>query len=78
MLSLRRLEGKPLTEPELEVLHAAAEGLSAKETGEVLVKSEHTVIAQRRAIQAKLGAKNLPHAIALAFRTRVLDPPEAQ
>jgi DNA-binding CsgD family transcriptional regulator len=72
----RRLEGKPLSGPELEVLRAAAEGLSAKETAEMLVKSQHTVIAQRRAIQAKLGARNLSHAIALAFRRRVLHPTE--
>jgi len=76
MLRPRRLEGKPLSTREFEVLHAAAEGLSAKETAEKLVKSQHTVIAQRRAIQAKLGARNLPHAIALAFRRHVLHPPE--
>ncbi len=74
MLLPRRLQGKPLSQPELEVLHAAAEGLSAKETAAKLVKSQHTVIAHRRAIQAKLGARNLPHAIALAFRHRVLYP----
>ncbi len=68
----RRLEGKPLSNPELEVLRAAAEGLSARETAEQLVKSEHTITTQRRAVQAKLGARNLPHAIALTFRRRVL------
>jgi DNA-binding CsgD family transcriptional regulator len=72
MLLRRTLEGKPLSNPELEVLRAAADGLSAKETAEKLVKSKHTVIAQRRALEAKLGARNLPHAIALAFRFRVL------
>ena len=72
-----KLEGQLLTTPELEVLRAAAEGLSAKETAEALVKSPHTVIAQRRAVQAKLGARNLPHAIALAFRRRVLYPTDA-
>jgi DNA-binding CsgD family transcriptional regulator len=66
------LKGKPLSKPELDVLRAAADGLSAKETAQRLVKSEHTVIAQRRALEAKLGARNLPHAIALAFRRRVL------
>jgi DNA-binding CsgD family transcriptional regulator len=54
------------------VLRAAADGLSAKETAQKLVKSQHTVIAQRRTILAKLGARNLPHAIALAFRRRAL------
>lgn len=67
-----QLQGKPLSDPELEVLRAAAEGLSARETAEQLVKSEHTITTQRRAVQAKLGARNLPHAIALAFRRRVL------
>jgi DNA-binding CsgD family transcriptional regulator len=72
----QRLEGKPLSGSELEVLRAAAEGLSAKETAQKLVKSQHTVVAQRRAVQAKLGARNLTHAIALAFRRQVLQPPE--
>ena len=70
-----RLEGQPLTSPELEVLQAAAEGLSAKETAAKLVKSRHTVVAQRRTIQAKLGARNLPHAISLAYGLRVLWTP---
>lgn len=72
MLIPRRIEGRALSMPELEVLRAAADGLSAKETAQKLVKSQHTVIAQRRTIRAKLGARNLPHAIALAFRRRVL------
>jgi DNA-binding CsgD family transcriptional regulator len=70
-----QLEGKPLTEPELEVLRAAAEGLSAQETAERLLKSRHTITTQRRTLQAKLGARNLPHAIALAYHYRVLQPP---
>jgi DNA-binding CsgD family transcriptional regulator len=72
MADRRRLEGVPLTQPELEVLKGVAEGLSAKETAQVLVKSEHTVISQRQSIQAKLGARNLPHAVALAFFRRIL------
>lgn len=70
-----RLEGQPLTGPELDVLQAAADGLSAKETAVKLVKSHHTVVTQRRAIQAKLGARNLPHAISLAYGLRLLWPP---
>ena len=42
---------------ELEVLRAAAEGLSAHETAARLVKSHHTITTQRRSIEAKLGAK---------------------
>lgn len=67
-----RLEGRPLSTPERAVLEAAADGLSAKETADRLVKSKHTIVAQRRALQAKLGARNLPHAIALAFREELL------
>lgn len=78
MMLPESLEGKPLSGSELEVLRAAADGLSAKETAAKLVKSQHTVVAQRRAVQAKLGARNLTHAIALAFRGRVLQPPEAR
>jgi DNA-binding CsgD family transcriptional regulator len=68
----RRLEGKCLSPPELEVLHAAAEGLSAGETAAMLVKSKHTIVTQRRALQAKLGARNLPHAVALAHQRRLI------
>ncbi|MEO5577370.1 MAG: helix-turn-helix transcriptional regulator [Gaiellaceae bacterium] len=67
-----QLEGRGLTTRELEVLRAAAEGLSAKETGKTLCKSEHTIATQRRALQAKLGAKNLTHAIALAYQRGIL------
>jgi DNA-binding CsgD family transcriptional regulator len=67
-----KLAGQRLTSAELEVLRAAAEGLSARETGERLVKSEHTIITQRKAIAAKLGAKNLSHAVAIAYQRDIL------
>jgi DNA-binding CsgD family transcriptional regulator len=67
-----QLEGKTLSGPELDVLETAAEGLSARETAVRLAKSEHTIIAQRRAVQAKLGARNLIHAVALAYERGVL------
>jgi DNA-binding CsgD family transcriptional regulator len=62
-----RLAGKELSTPELVVLYAAGRGLSADETATMLIKSRHTVIAQRRSLQAKLGARNLAHAVALAY-----------
>jgi DNA-binding CsgD family transcriptional regulator len=67
-----RLAGKELSAPELTVLAAAARGFSADETAELLVKSRHTVIAQRRSLQAKLEAKNLAHAVALAYERGLL------
>lgn len=76
----RRLAGKALSRPELDVLRAAADGLSAIETAERLFKSKHTIVTQRRSLQAKLGARNLPHAVALAYELRLLgrNPPERQ
>jgi DNA-binding CsgD family transcriptional regulator len=67
-----RLAGKDLSEPELLVLSAAARGFSAEETAELLVKSRHTVIAQRRSLQAKLEARNLAHAVALGYQRGLL------
>jgi DNA-binding CsgD family transcriptional regulator len=67
-----QLEGKPLSEPELEVLRAAADGLSAQETADLLVKSHHTITTQRRSVEAKLGARNLSHAVALGFKKKML------
>jgi DNA-binding CsgD family transcriptional regulator len=72
-----RLAGKELSTPELLVLYAAARGFSADETAELLVKSRHTIIAQRRSLQAKLEARNLAHAVALAYE-RGLFPPEPE
>jgi DNA-binding CsgD family transcriptional regulator len=69
----RRLQGKDLSQPEVEVLRAAAEGLSAKETAAQLLKSKHTIITQRRSLQAKLGARNLLHAVAIGVRLRLVD-----
>ena len=69
----RRIRGKDHTQPEVEVLRAAAEGLSAKETAAQLLKSRHTIITQRRSVQAKLGARNLLHAVAIGVRLRLVD-----
>jgi DNA-binding CsgD family transcriptional regulator len=68
----RQLEGHALSQPEVDVLRAAADGLSAEETAARLVKSKHTVITQRRSLEAKLGARNLAHAIATAFRRQLI------
>lgn len=68
----RRLGGRKLSPPELEVLRAAADGLSARETATRLVKSPHTVITQRRTVEAKLEARNLVHAVAIAYQRRLL------
>lgn len=69
----RRLQGKDLSQPEVAVLRAAAEGLSAEETAARLVKSKHTIVTQRRSLQAKLGARNLPHAVAIGFGLSLIE-----
>jgi DNA-binding CsgD family transcriptional regulator len=73
-----KLEGQTLSPPELEVLESAAAGLSAAETARTLIKSEHTIVSHRRALQAKLGARNLPHAVAIAYQLRLLPVPSRE
>jgi DNA-binding CsgD family transcriptional regulator len=55
-----------LTRSELEVLCAAANGLTAGETAHSLTKGEATVKTQRRQILLKLGARNIAHAVCIA------------
>ncbi len=55
-----------LTPSELEVLCAAANGLTSSETAHSLVKGEATVKTQRRQILLKLGARNIAHAVCIA------------
>ena len=58
--------GSVLTRSELEVLCAAANGLTAAETAVSLVKGEATVKTQRRQILIKLSARNIAHAVCIA------------
>jgi DNA-binding CsgD family transcriptional regulator len=66
------LYGRPLSERELEVLHAAARGETMDETATRLWLSLETIKSHRRYVIAKLGARNLPHAIALAVRSGLM------
>ena len=68
-----------LTRSELEVLCAAANGLTSSETAHSLFKGEATVKTQRRQILAKLGARNIAHAVCIATEdgiVRCADGPE--
>jgi len=62
----------PLTERERQVLQDAANGKSAKQTAKLLGISAHTVVIHRQAAKRKLGGMNLVHAVAEAFRTRLI------
>lgn len=50
------------------VLSSAAGGRTARETARELIVSEATVRSELAAAYARLGARNAPHAIALALR----------
>jgi two-component system NarL family response regulator len=66
------LFGRPLSERELEVLLAAAKGETMEETAARLWLSLETIKSHRRNVIAKLGARNLSHAIALAVRSGLM------
>lgn len=58
-----------LTARERECLQLAAEGLSAKEIGQRIARSEATVVMHLNAAGRKLGARNRLHAVTLALRS---------
>ena len=66
------LEGEPLTERETEILEGVAEGETAVQTGRRLYLSSETVQGYRKRVIAKLGARNAPHAVAVAIRRGLL------
>jgi DNA-binding CsgD family transcriptional regulator len=68
-----------LTPSELAVLCSAANGLTASETAQQLVKGEATVKTQRRQILLKLGARNMAHAVCIAAEEGLItSAPEEQ
>jgi two-component system, NarL family, response regulator DesR len=65
-------EERPLTTKELNVLRLAAEGASSAETARRLRKASETVKSQRRAIIAKLRARNIINAVAIGYQRGLL------
>jgi RNA polymerase sigma factor (sigma-70 family) len=61
-----------LTQKELTVLKLAADGASAAETAKRLHKALETVKSQRRAIIAKLRARNITNAVAISYQQGLL------
>jgi RNA polymerase sigma factor (sigma-70 family) len=61
-------ELKELTPRELMVLRMAADGASAVETAKRLRKGLETVKTQRKAIIAKLSAKNMMNAVSISYQ----------
>lgn len=66
-------EVRPLTAKELKVLRLAAEGASSAETAKQLRKARETVKSQRRAVIAKLRARNIINAVAIGYQRGLLD-----
>ena len=66
------LEGEPLTPRELEVLELVVDGLSSPAIAGKLYLAPETVRTYRKRIVAKLGARNTAHAVAIAFRRRLV------
>lgn len=61
-----------LTPMEIRILQAASEGLSIKSTAMLLNMAAPTVKTHRSAINIKLHAKNVTHAVAIGFRMGLL------
>jgi DNA-binding NarL/FixJ family response regulator len=72
--NVARTPGRALTEIEMDVLVGAALGETAAETAKRRERSEETVKTERRVVLAKLGARNMANAIALAFDHGLLRP----
>lgn len=65
--------GRPLSPSERDVIAAAANGLEMDEIAAATRRSVHTVRTLNRVARAKLGAKNTPHAVALAALSGQID-----
>jgi DNA-binding NarL/FixJ family response regulator len=63
---------EPLTERELDVVRAAARGLTNTEIGAELYLSLSTVKTHLAAVQAKIGARNRVEVAAWAWRTGLM------
>lgn len=71
--------GDPLTEREVQVLEAFADGNDIGDVAHLLHLSENTIKSHAARIYVKLGARSQAHAVALAFRGRLLKPaPDAK
>jgi DNA-binding CsgD family transcriptional regulator len=64
-----------LTPRELEVLHAACDGETESEAASRLYVSRETVKTYKTQLFRKLGAKNIAHAVAIAYHVGVLEVP---
>jgi DNA-binding NarL/FixJ family response regulator len=72
--NLRELiEGDALTDREIDLLYGIALGETHKESGERMFLSPDTIKDYRKRIIAKLGAKGMCNAVALAIGNGIID-----
>ncbi|MGW3417025.1 LuxR C-terminal-related transcriptional regulator [Streptomyces phaeochromogenes] len=64
----------PLSHAELRALVAAASGEAPRETARRLLLTEDTVRRHRLAAQRRLGARSMPHAVAITVAARWITP----
>lgn len=61
------MEGLPLNEQEFGVLEHAARGRTSAQTGTAMYLGDETIKTYRKRAIAKLAARNLTHAVAIAI-----------
>ena len=68
----RRIEQLPLTGRMLEILQCASEGMTTVMIARSKGISVKTVAAHKGNIMQRLGVHTMPHAVAIAFRMKLL------
>jgi len=71
-MKLKRIEGLPLTARMLEVLQCASEGMTTAIIARRKGISVKTVGAHKESIMQRLGVHTMPHAVAIAFRKKLI------
>ena len=63
-----------LTEAEMDILLQLADGMSVSESAAERGVTVNTIKTERKHLMQKLGSRNGPHAVALAYHRGVLEP----
>jgi len=66
-------EDTELNEREIKMLQLAADGLTTEETAKEMFKCTDSIEAYRKSAFSKLNAKNIAHAVGIAFRNKLIE-----
>lgn len=69
------LKMKKLSKQEVEVIKHSSEGYSAKEIAKVMDLHPRTIEAYITTIRKKLQAKNMAHAVSIAYKKNLMETP---